>query len=163
MCIFDTTVPWFCPPTSWRQGIWRNGGTRERLQGSRCVMEVHVHVHTNMIVQSGGLQPWYVTVLCTREGSLLCVNSNSLALQNGPGKRMQRYLVLKSWWASNYVTDWWEQYVYLSGRSSIMINSNYYAGVGDMDKVTRLRIIIHNVYSTCTHLTAMLLILCYAG
>ena len=76
---------------------------------------------------------------------------------------MQRYLVLKSWWASNYVTDWWEQYVYLSGRSSIMINSNYYAGVGDMDKVTRLRIIIHNVYSTCTHLTAMLLILCYAG
>ncbi len=42
---------------------------------------------------------------------------------------MQRYLLLKSWWASNYVTDWWEQYVYLYGRSSIMINSNYYAGV----------------------------------
>ena len=42
---------------------------------------------------------------------------------------MQRYLLLKSWWTSNYVTDWWEQYVYLYGRSSIMINSNYYAGV----------------------------------
>ena len=49
--------------------------------------------------------------------------------QNGPGKKMQRYLILKSWWASNYVTDWWESYVYLYGRSSIMINSNYYAGV----------------------------------
>ncbi|XP_064397263.1 carnitine O-palmitoyltransferase 1, liver isoform-like isoform X2 [Halichondria panicea] len=47
--------------------------------------------------------------------------------KSGPGKKMQRYLVLKSWWASNYVTDWWETYVYLYGRSSIMINSNYYA------------------------------------
>ena len=53
----------------------------------------------------------------------------SLLLQSGAGKKMQRYLLLKSWWASNYVTDWWEQYVYLYGRSSIMINSNYYAGV----------------------------------
>lgn len=51
--------------------------------------------------------------------------------QDGPGKKMQRFLVLKSWWASNYVTDWWEQYVYLYGRSSIMINSNYYAGVSE--------------------------------
>lgn len=49
------------------------------------------------------------------------------AFQNGPGKKMQRYLILKSWWANNYVTDWWESYVYLHGRSSLMINSNYYA------------------------------------
>lgn len=49
--------------------------------------------------------------------------------QNGPGRKMQRYLVLKSWWAANYVTDWWESYVYLHGRSSLMINSNYYACV----------------------------------
>ena len=42
---------------------------------------------------------------------------------------MQRYLYLKSWWATNYVTDWWELYVYLYGRSSIMINSNYYTCV----------------------------------
>ncbi len=53
----------------------------------------------------------------------------ALLVQSGPGKKMQRYLVLKSWWASNYVTDWWETYVYLYGRSSIMINSNYYACV----------------------------------
>jgi hypothetical protein len=26
----------------------------------------------------------------------------------------------------NYVTDWWERFVYLRGRDSIMINSNYY-------------------------------------
>ncbi|XP_076801897.1 carnitine O-palmitoyltransferase 1, liver isoform-like isoform X2 [Clavelina lepadiformis] len=40
--------------------------------------------------------------------------------------RLQRYLVLKSWWATNYVSDWWEQYVYLAGRGPIMVNSNYY-------------------------------------
>ncbi|KAJ0405889.1 hypothetical protein ATCC90586_003350 [Pythium insidiosum] len=43
------------------------------------------------------------------------------------GPKLQWYLYLKSWWASNYVTDWWEQYVYLKGRTSLMINSNYYA------------------------------------
>ncbi|XP_072889718.1 carnitine O-palmitoyltransferase 1, liver isoform-like isoform X1 [Hemitrygon akajei] len=41
--------------------------------------------------------------------------------------RLQWYLLLKSWWASNYVSDWWEQYVYLQGREPIMVNSNYYA------------------------------------
>ncbi|ETI57496.1 hypothetical protein L914_02074 [Phytophthora nicotianae] len=43
------------------------------------------------------------------------------------GPKLQFYLYLKSWWSSNYVTDWWEKYVYLKGRSSLMINSNYYA------------------------------------
>jgi len=42
------------------------------------------------------------------------------------GPNLQWYLKLKSWWASNYVTDWWEEYVYLAGRSPIMVNSNYY-------------------------------------
>ncbi|KAL5260125.1 hypothetical protein ACHWQZ_G010297 [Mnemiopsis leidyi] len=46
--------------------------------------------------------------------------------QTGLGKRLQRYLWVKSWWSSNYVSDWWEQYVYLRGRSPLMINSNYY-------------------------------------
>ena len=33
----------------------------------------------------------------------------------------------KKWWISrNYVTDWWETYVYLKPRDSIMINSNYF-------------------------------------
>lgn len=40
--------------------------------------------------------------------------------------KLQRYLVMKSWWSSNYVSDWWEEYVYLRGRSPLMINSNFY-------------------------------------
>ncbi|XP_017892368.1 carnitine O-palmitoyltransferase 1, liver isoform isoform X2 [Ceratina calcarata] len=46
--------------------------------------------------------------------------------QNGIGIKLQRYLILKSWWATNYVSDWWEEYVYLRGRSPIMVNSNFY-------------------------------------
>ncbi|XP_057683091.1 carnitine O-palmitoyltransferase 1, liver isoform-like isoform X2 [Corythoichthys intestinalis] len=42
------------------------------------------------------------------------------------GNRLQWYLKLKSLWAANYVSDWWEEYVYLRGRSPIMVNSNYY-------------------------------------
>lgn len=47
--------------------------------------------------------------------------------ENGIGRKFQRYLLLKSWWSSNYVSDWWEEYVYLRGRSPIMVNSNFYA------------------------------------
>uniref|UniRef100_A0A146KJV7 carnitine O-palmitoyltransferase n=1 Tax=Lygus hesperus TaxID=30085 RepID=A0A146KJV7_LYGHE len=46
--------------------------------------------------------------------------------QNGIGVKLQRYLILKSWWATNYVSDWWEEYVYLRGRSPLLINSNFY-------------------------------------
>jgi len=46
--------------------------------------------------------------------------------ENGIGRKLQRYLWLKSWWSSNYVSDWWEEYVYLRGRQPIMVNSNYY-------------------------------------
>nr|XP_033814266.1 carnitine O-palmitoyltransferase 1, muscle isoform [Geotrypetes seraphini]XP_033814267.1 carnitine O-palmitoyltransferase 1, muscle isoform [Geotrypetes seraphini]XP_033814268.1 carnitine O-palmitoyltransferase 1, muscle isoform [Geotrypetes seraphini]XP_033814269.1 carnitine O-palmitoyltransferase 1, muscle isoform [Geotrypetes seraphini] len=49
------------------------------------------------------------------------------AFQKKIGPRLQRYLVLKSWWATNYVSDWWEEYIYLRGRGPIMVNSNYYA------------------------------------
>ena len=47
--------------------------------------------------------------------------------QNGIANRLQRYLVAKSWWASNYVSDWWEEFVYLHSRDAIMVNSNFYA------------------------------------
>lgn len=43
----------------------------------------------------------------------------------GIGNKLQRYLVLKTWWATNYVSDWWEEYVYLRGRSPIMVNCTY--------------------------------------
>uniref|UniRef100_A0A671S3U8 Carnitine O-palmitoyltransferase 1, liver isoform-like n=1 Tax=Sinocyclocheilus anshuiensis TaxID=1608454 RepID=A0A671S3U8_9TELE len=42
------------------------------------------------------------------------------------GNRLQWYLKLKAMWASNYVSDWWEEYVYLRGRGPLMVNSNYY-------------------------------------
>lgn len=50
----------------------------------------------------------------------------------GLGVKLQRYLILKSWWSINYITDWWEEYVYLRGRSPIMVNSNYYGIVSIM-------------------------------
>ena len=43
------------------------------------------------------------------------------------GHRLQRWLLLKWITSDNYVSDWWEEYVYLRGRSPIMINSNYYS------------------------------------
>ncbi|XP_053368391.1 carnitine O-palmitoyltransferase 1, liver isoform isoform X1 [Clarias gariepinus] len=43
------------------------------------------------------------------------------------GPKLQWYLKLKAFWASNYVSDWWEEYIYLRGRGPIMVNSNYYA------------------------------------
>ncbi|XP_066991889.2 carnitine O-palmitoyltransferase 1, liver isoform [Anabrus simplex] len=46
--------------------------------------------------------------------------------QKGIGKKLHRYLVLKSWWSINYVSDWWEEYIYLRGRSPLLVNSNYY-------------------------------------
>lgn len=62
--------------------------------------------------------------------------------RRGLGRRLQRYLYIKSFLSINYVcfifqfnkfninflqvTDWWEEFVYLRGRSPIMINSNYY-------------------------------------
>ena len=33
---------------------------------------------------------------------------------------------LSARWTTNYVSDWWEEYVYLRGRSGIMVNSNFY-------------------------------------
>jgi carnitine O-palmitoyltransferase 1 len=42
------------------------------------------------------------------------------------GPNLQWYLKLKWWTSKNYVTDWWEKYVYLRGRDAIMVNSNYY-------------------------------------
>ena len=46
--------------------------------------------------------------------------------QNGVGRKLQRYLKFKKFISQNYVSDWWEEYVYLRGRSPIMVNSNYY-------------------------------------
>lgn len=42
------------------------------------------------------------------------------------GPKLQKILILKSWLSQNYVSDWWEKYVYLRSRSPLPINSNYY-------------------------------------
>ena len=55
------------------------------------------------------------------------IEKEAIEFQNGVGKRLQRYLIFKSFISSNYVSDWWEEYVYLRGRSPIMVNSNFYA------------------------------------
>ncbi|XP_029425248.1 carnitine O-palmitoyltransferase 1, brain isoform isoform X4 [Nannospalax galili] len=39
---------------------------------------------------------------------------------------LQFYLRLKSWCASNYVSDWWEEFVYLRSRNSLLVNSTFY-------------------------------------
>ncbi|KAK0151951.1 Carnitine O-palmitoyltransferase 1, liver isoform [Merluccius polli] len=57
--------------------------------------------------------------------------------RNTSAPQLQRYLMLKSWWATNYVSDWWEEYIYLRGRSPIMVNSNFY--VMDLLYVTPTR------------------------
>ncbi|XP_061434655.1 carnitine O-palmitoyltransferase 1, liver isoform-like [Lethenteron reissneri] len=61
------------------------------------------------------------------EDSFSQLESLSRDFESGLGRRLQRYLVLKSWWASNYVSDWWEEYIYLRSREPLMVNSNYYA------------------------------------
>jgi carnitine O-palmitoyltransferase 1 len=40
--------------------------------------------------------------------------------------KMPRRICLKHRIVPNFVTDWWERFVYLRGRDPIMINSNYY-------------------------------------
>ncbi len=60
------------------------------------------------------------------EESYQRIQSSAYEFQKGVGRRLQRYLIFKWLISSNYVSDWWEEYVYLRGRSPIMVNSNYY-------------------------------------
>uniref|UniRef100_A0A7N6A8G5 Carnitine O-palmitoyltransferase 1, muscle isoform n=1 Tax=Anabas testudineus TaxID=64144 RepID=A0A7N6A8G5_ANATE len=62
--------------------------------------------------------------------------------------QLQRYLMLKSWWATNYVSDWWEEYIYLRSRSPIMVNNNFYMMV-------RLNVIRVAFYSSYRRLRAL--------
>ena len=57
------------------------------------------------------------------------VENDAQQFLKGEGKTLQRFLVAKSWFSGNFVSDWWEKYIYLRGRSPILINSNYY-GLG---------------------------------
>ena len=50
----------------------------------------------------------------------------STEFENGIGRRLHLYLTIKSWWSSNWVTDWWEDYVYLANRQPLGFSSNFY-------------------------------------
>ncbi|XP_044540722.1 carnitine O-palmitoyltransferase 1, brain isoform-like, partial [Gracilinanus agilis] len=40
--------------------------------------------------------------------------------------RLQAVLGLKAWCSANYVSDWWQEYVYLSSRRPLLGSSNFY-------------------------------------
>jgi carnitine O-palmitoyltransferase 1 len=66
------------------------------------------------------------------------------------GPKLQRYLVLKSWLSTNWLEEWWETYVYLKGRASIMINSNFYTfdsdyAEGKFTQVERAASVLHTL------------------
>lgn len=64
--------------------------------------------------------------LCESDEQYKNIEKKALEFQNGIGRKLQLYLHLKSWMSTNYVSDWWEEYVYLRARSPLMVNSNYY-------------------------------------
>jgi hypothetical protein len=64
------------------------------------------------------------------------VDEELAAFLKNEGPKLQRYLKYKFWSSSNYIADWWLDFVYLRGRDSLMINSNFY-GLGlDMELPT---------------------------
>eukprot|EP00672_Neobodo_designis_P017082 CAMPEP_0174844160 /NCGR_PEP_ID=MMETSP1114-20130205/10935_1 /TAXON_ID=312471 /ORGANISM="Neobodo designis, Strain CCAP 1951/1" /LENGTH=799 /DNA_ID=CAMNT_0016078393 /DNA_START=55 /DNA_END=2454 /DNA_ORIENTATION=+ len=63
-------------------------------------------------------------LLSNEEYTAVAADAERFIKAEGPG--LQRYLKFKYWTSTNYVSDWWLSVVYLRGRESIMINSNYY-------------------------------------
>jgi len=60
------------------------------------------------------------------EEELAIVKKQATEFENTIGPKLQRLLILKSWITPNYVTDWWEKYVYLRSRLPLPVNCNYY-------------------------------------
>jgi carnitine O-palmitoyltransferase 1 len=51
--------------------------------------------------------------------------------QKNEGVKLNRYATVYSWYAKNYVTDFWQKYLYLYGRDPLLINSN----IGHIDTI----------------------------
>jgi carnitine O-palmitoyltransferase 1 len=47
--------------------------------------------------------------------------------QKKDGIKLQRYLKLRSWTHRNWISAWWDEYVYLRQRTPISFNSNYFS------------------------------------
>jgi hypothetical protein len=56
----------------------------------------------------------------SKEGPTLCLPTAAAAAMRAPPPPLP---LPQSWISSNYVTDWWEKYVYLKGRDPIAVNS----------------------------------------
>lgn len=64
--------------------------------------------------------------LCDSDKQYNDIKKKAHEFRDGIGRKLQWWLFFKSWWVTNYVSDWWEEYVYLKSRSPLMVNSNYY-------------------------------------
>jgi len=67
-----------------------------------------------------------VRPLCETDDKYQRLEKMADEFEKGIAKKLQWYLILKAWWSSNYVSDWWEEFVYLRGRTPLMVNSNFY-------------------------------------
>lgn len=114
-----------------------------------CVPADHLTTHPPLPQYLESVRPLLVSEEYNQMVALASEFRDSEAAQ------LQRYLILKSWWATNYVStvqkcnpmffysinitkcmlfvflllqvsDWWEEYIYLRSRSPIMVNSNFY-------------------------------------
>ncbi|OXA62457.1 Carnitine O-palmitoyltransferase 1, liver isoform [Folsomia candida] len=79
------------------------------------------NVHQTLVLLLDSLKP-----LCTQTEHNELIAEAAAFENSALCKKLQRILILKSWWMPNYVSDWWEKYVYLMSRSPLAINSNYY-------------------------------------
>lgn len=82
--------------------------------------------------------------------------------KNTVGPKLQRYLKLKYFWSPNYVSDWWERFIYLRSRASLMLNSNYYAvgplhGCNSNNQAARAATMIHCLFRYRKHIDKHLL------
>merc|ERR1712178_555797 len=63
------------------------------------------------------------------------MKDHAVEFEKGIGTRLQFYLRIRWLFVDNYVTNWWEKYVYLRPRAPIMVKSNYYI-IGQGNGVT---------------------------
>ncbi|XP_006876447.1 PREDICTED: carnitine O-palmitoyltransferase 1, muscle isoform isoform X2 [Chrysochloris asiatica] len=109
-------------------GVWATGIFFFR-QSLKLLLSYHgwmfeLHGHTSRVTRIWAYLESVRPLLGDEEYCRMEVLAKEFQDKTAP--RLQKYLVLKSWWATNYVSDWWEEYIYLRGRSPLMVNSNYY-------------------------------------
>eukprot|EP00744_Colponema_vietnamica_P004683 GILI01006949.1.p1 GENE.GILI01006949.1~~GILI01006949.1.p1 ORF type:complete len:839 (+),score=188.28 GILI01006949.1:215-2518(+) len=70
------------------------------------------------------------------------------------GPKLQRFLTYKHLISANYISDWWLDIVYLRGRESILINSNFYGTSihkppPTTSQAARAAFMIHTMLTVC--------------